>query len=461
MKFFDSFDPIRAILQGKKVKGIAKITLTNVHNGKQEVSYDENMVTDAVSDLFSNNVSGLANYSKLLPMRSLYSGCLLFQDNLTENASSYIPPDQGTNALIGHAGDEAHVTANLRRGNPNMVETRINNTSVKHVWTWDTSQAIGRINAVALCPGVLGNMGLLPFNDDYNIYKPINVDAMSGSQGTSWSRSLALRHPIIMSPSTNRVTAVYINGATFEEIVSYHDTTILGLSRGANDFVEISHREANIGQDLSESAKYTVFNTEDAYYIVMSTSTSSLYIWRIDKTTFAVTTAQVSSESAIFYNSGLVGMVFKSCPAYPNTETHFWWPSVDRTTFYKIPFTGGQISSAEPVSLTPSNTYHMQPIRLNDKLIIGENFLYNNGTFYPIALAELPAGGASNGNMGWTNIPYKSIVAGFGFQHGSGGQSAPFMATHNLMMTTINNLAEEKEKTADKVMKLEYTLTET
>ncbi len=459
-KIQESFNPVRAVMQGKKLKGIAKITLTDVNTGKERVSYDENLVTTAVEDLFSNNIMGLADYTKLLPVRSLYAGCLLFADNLTENASSYIPPDEGTNALIAHAGDEAHTTANPRRGNPNMVETVIGDTSVKHVWTWDTSQGIGTIKSVALCPGRLGNMGLIPFDDTYNPYQPINVNKMEGSQGTTWTRANAKKHPIVVDSSHNQVTAVYIDGATFEEIVSFHDTAILGLTRDVDDFSEWSHRTANLGDDLSNLSTYTVFNTEDYYYVVRSTSQSALKIYSIRKLDFVVDTAIVSSLSNIFYNSGLTGLIFKSCAAYPNTETHFWWPSIDRTTFYKIPFTGGSISDAEPVTLTPSSSYHMMPIRLNDKLILGENFFFNNGVFYPIALAELPAGGASNGNMGWTNIVHKSTVAGFGYQHGSGGQSAPFMATHNIFMSTINNLSEAKPKTAADVMKLEYTLTQ-
>ena len=459
-KIQEGFNPVRAILEGKKLKGIAKITITDVNTGKERISYDENLVTNAVADLFSNNIMGLADYTKLLPVRSLYAGCLLFNDNLTENANSYIPPDQGTNALIAHAGDEAHTTANPRRGNPNMVETVIGDTSVKHVWTWDTSQGVGTIKSVALCPGVLGNMGLIPFDDTYNPYKPININAMEGSQGTTWTRANALKHPIIVDAANNRVTSVYVDGAYFEEIVSYHDTALLGISRGVNDFKEISHRRVSFGVDLSDSAKYTVFNTEDSYYIVLSTGTDSLYIWKINKLDFTASGFAVNSESQTFYNNGLTGLIFKSCPAYPNTETHFWWPTPGRTSFHKVAFSNGAVSPVEDVTLSQSPSYHMQPIRINDKLILGENYLYNNGIFYPIALAELPAGGAANGNMGWTNIPYKSTVAGFGYQHGSGGQNAPFMATHNIFMSTINNLAEAKTKTVADVMKLEYTLTQ-
>lgn len=459
-KILESFNPARAVLEGKKLKGVAKITITNVETGKEKVTVDENVVTNAVENLFDSNISGLADYTKLLPVRSLYSGCLLFNDLLTVDANQFTPPDEGTNPLIAHAGSESHTTANPRRGNPNMVETVIGDTSVKHVWTWDTSQGVGLIKSVALCPGVLGNMGLIPFDNTYNPYQPINVDKMEGSQGTTWTRANALKHPIIVDAANNRVTAVYVDGAFFEEIVSYHDTTLLGISRGVNDFKEISHRRVSIATDLSESSKYTVFNTSNAYYIVMSTGTDSLYVWKINKLDFTVEDFPVSAESQTFYNSGLTGLIFKSCPAYPNTETHFWWPTPGRTSFHKVAFSNGAVSPAEEVTLSQSPSYHMQPIRINDKLILGENYFINNGTFYPIALAQLPAGGANNGNMGWSNAVNKTVVAGFGYQHGTGGQNAPFMATHNIFMTTINNLDEPRTKSASDVMKLEYTLTQ-
>lgn len=454
----DLFNPVRSVMNGKKLKGVTKITMTNVHTGKEKVSIDENWVTNGLEAILQDNVSGLADYTKLLPIRSMFSGVLLFGETLAANG--YILPTEDVAPIIGHAGDESHSTANPRRGNPNMVETVIGDTSYKGVWTFDTSQAIGTIKSVALCSGVLGNMGPRPWDASYTPYQPINVEAVKTSQGTVWSRALAMKTPIRMDPILNKTTSIWVNGNTFEEVVCYHDTIYMGISRDIHDFIEQSHRTVNLGADLSGNDRYTVFSTVDYYYVVVPTSQKILTIYKIAKVDFSLTSTTAECTDAIFYNSQ-INLAFKSCPAYPHTETHFWWPSIDRTTFYKIPFTGGGIvGTAEQVTLTPSATCHMSPVRFSDKLILGENFLFNYDTFYPIAKMPIPAGMNDVTQQAWANLQYEAVSAVFGHNSGSGGKTALGLANHNLWLGTKNNLDEQKVKDASTVMKVEYTLSE-
>ena len=72
------FDLIRSVLNGKELKGVTKITMTNVHTGKEEVTVDHNLITGAVQSFVADNISGLGDYSKLLPIRNLFAGCCWF-----------------------------------------------------------------------------------------------------------------------------------------------------------------------------------------------------------------------------------------------------------------------------------------------------------------------------------------------------------------------------------------------
>lgn len=457
------FDPIKAILRGKRLKGVAEITLTDVHTGKEEKSVDENMVTNAISDLFLNNITGIADYTKLMPIRKLFGGCLLFRNNLTENANSYIPPDQGTNPLIANAGDEAHSTADPRRGNPNSMESQVNNTSIKHVWSWDTGVGLGKINAVALCPAVLGNMGLVPFSSSYTPYQPINVSCIESSVGGSWTRDIAKKHPVIINPSQNKVVALFMDGDKLVEITSFHDTTTLGVSRAPMDFTESSARTTAafpVVSNLNWSWKNNViFVTESYYYVVKPVNAKNLAVFKVDRSDMSVTVQVKTSETDIFYTGGGVHELFTAAPAFPNTEDAFFWPNEAQSAFLSIKFSD-LTDAGYTGSFGTAPQYKMQPVRVSDKLIIGSHYFINNKTIYPIAAPEIPNGGFGSTNYAWTNVVYKTTCAGFGYYYSSGGQNNLIMASHNLFMTTINNLAEEKEHTADKVMKLAYTITE-
>ena len=453
----EEFNPIKSILNGKQLKGVTKITTTDVRTGKEKVTVDENQITNAVAQLFTNNLSGLANYTKLLPVRSLFSGVLLFGETLDPRGS--LVPTEDVAPLIGHAGTEAHSTANPRRGNPNAVETVIGNTSFKGVWTWDTSQAIGTIKSVALCSGVLGNMGTRPWDTSYTPYQPFNVDAQSTMRGTTYDREKAKEIPIIADAINCQTVSLFLNGTSFEEITCYHDTAFLGISRDIHDFVEKSHRTCSLtpGVDVTNKAR-TVFNTADYYYVVYCVNNTTLVVCQVDKVTFTKTNgAAVTYQSAIFKTSQLLE-VFGSISAFPNTETDFYWPQTDGTSFVKCPFAGG---SPTPINVSiGAPTRNMGPIRLSDNLILGENYLVNYDTFYPIAHASLPEGFSSSSYDGWGHIPYEMVAGAYSYTQAENGKLALGLINHNLWVSTKNNLAEARTKDASQVMKVEYTISE-
>ena len=169
------------------LKGHTKITLTDVKTGKTKVVEKDNMVTNAVADIFAKNWSGLARFSSLLPLRNLFSGVLCFEGEITEDADEYFPPNDEVNECICHAGPDAHTTAEANRGQPNVAEWDVQDTSIKFVWDFSTSVQ-GEIRTVCLCPGTLGNMGLKPFAATYN---PISGFGDNRYQDTSWSETRA------------------------------------------------------------------------------------------------------------------------------------------------------------------------------------------------------------------------------------------------------------------------------
>ena len=68
MEFKDEYSLYEAALEGKELHGHTKIELTDVNTGKTEVHESDNIVTNAVRNIFRDNFLGLLDISKISPM---------------------------------------------------------------------------------------------------------------------------------------------------------------------------------------------------------------------------------------------------------------------------------------------------------------------------------------------------------------------------------------------------------
>lgn len=154
-----------------KLKGHLKITLKNVHNGKTEIVEGDNIVTNAVADIFAHNFLGKLNYNTMMPLWSKwYGGVLCYQNphpTIEVGGEQVLDPDNyflhGDNPLTAHAGgttiDAAH-DDNLKRGNPTTAVFELTDHSVKQVWEWGTTHGNGTISALSLTHKDTGDAGL-------------------------------------------------------------------------------------------------------------------------------------------------------------------------------------------------------------------------------------------------------------------------------------------------------------
>lgn len=157
-----------------QLKGKTVIELKDVHTGEVEVVEEENMVTNAVAQLFSNNIegmlftiqgSGTANWSDYnLPIcPNAIGGILLFSDQLVEDANNIYAPS--ANPCVGYASNNVNSTADVYRGSLNLTESGKIEKGYKFVWDFATSQGNGTISAVALTHK-RGGVGY--FGDEYD-----------------------------------------------------------------------------------------------------------------------------------------------------------------------------------------------------------------------------------------------------------------------------------------------------
>lgn len=161
-----------------RVKGHVKVTLHNCRTGKNEVWEGDNIVTNAIADIFAMNLLGGISYSKLLPLyQKWFGGILCYDAAHTLDADNYFP--QSTHGLVAHAGDIAPSTAaiieeDLTRGAPLHVDTSHDN-SVTMTWEWGSEQGNGDIASLSLTHKDTGNVGLGNTSSAFRAYSPFEI----------------------------------------------------------------------------------------------------------------------------------------------------------------------------------------------------------------------------------------------------------------------------------------------
>ena len=165
-----------------EIHGHVKLQLRNVFSGNVEKEIEgDNIVTNAVKDIFGDNICGAVNYNSMLPLWSnWYRGVLCYkyahdtdlQGNLS--ADNYYPKDSTTNPVTAHAGDSvpSETTDDLTRGQPSATQTLTNN-SVTIGWEWGASQGNGDISAISLCHKDTGNAGLGSTSQAFQAFQPL------------------------------------------------------------------------------------------------------------------------------------------------------------------------------------------------------------------------------------------------------------------------------------------------
>ena len=144
------------------LKGTATIELTNADGSKEIIEHD-NMITNAVNDLCMSQRGEMATILKIVDngdsyAQALFGGLLLFDETLNSDPADYFLP---TVKCTGYASQDAYAGLDTCRGSFNASEGGLQaDGSYKFVWDFATSQANGTIKSLALCPNMMGQIGL-------------------------------------------------------------------------------------------------------------------------------------------------------------------------------------------------------------------------------------------------------------------------------------------------------------
>lgn len=455
------------------LKGHLKMILEDVRDGTQEVTEVDNLVTNAVANIFSKNYSGMANFSSLFPLRNLYGGIMCFQNQQTENANNYKPQNDLVNPLIAHAGDVANNTGSRLRGSPVANDYELTDTAIKQVWLWDNTQGVGHIESVSLCSGKMGNMGLKPYDTQYN---PLSTFGNTQSWDNTFNETRSKRFPFNISDDGKTSVSVWLSGDTFKEYKMRHDYTAFGIMRTRDTWQDISNRSATVRTGNNRF----VFDDANYYYIarayrVSGESTArALAIDKVSKETFAVTQADCVFTGIALWDGNLQGIDAGCRRIWAFDGTYLYYPNSNLNGFIKLDISGNDEKIVIDGTIDPlgngqngfqasNGEQFITPVVINDGLILGSNYIINGNNAYQIKNAAQI--GCEDGYMSYQNwlflVQQGAACYGHGIQtYTTGRWAGQSNVLNHMYLGTIANLPKGKDKRASQTMRIEYTLTE-
>lgn len=438
------------------LKGVTEIELTD-SKGNVERYKSENLVTNAVQDLLSYNVGGLAN-QYTIPLKNMFAGVVLFDTALEEVATNTIPPS-GAN-ITGFAGSTVNTTDNPLCGSPNITESEALEDGYKFVFDFTNTQANGQIGSVCLSNGDLSSAIDVrkPIADLFNLHKYSEI-------------------PVIDPDITKCTDVDFEGGYTYTHRVYKNTDGTMGvllkkykhrfLEFGLNDttngftLVEEITKPLTLDWNISTDCKGIISYSSDANYFYafkvfysQDNGNGKIIMLKMSKLDYSVVEKTLVVDKALF---SIVNLSEKHCKdSCPLLNGYLYVPAKNKTTdgfysMYKI-----NINNPADTSLLPSvRTEAFNSIGYYTSIAIGGNiYSYSFSVFNGVVQA-----GKVSCLDGYSSHMYKNYIVKFEQDSSYTYRNKITLYKHNMYLATINNIAPVT-KTPDKTMKITYTLRE-
>lgn len=461
------------------LKGKSVIELTDVRTNEKEVSEEENIVTNAVPDLLRLNPSGLmypiqtSNLTKLedeiFPIANkCYGGILLFENPLEEDVNKYVAPSN--NQIIGYASNDVNETDAPKRGSANLTESTPIENGYKFVWDFSTSQANGRISSLALTHFKGGRYF---YGDEYGREACLRLNRIY-KDGSSYDILRIYLGLVEANPTNNTFISLYPRENKTLDIIKFKEPL---ASVGLNDPINADGfqniEKTSIGLDDFFEEKYNWYyanfmDGKDGYWYGFNSKNSGnnvvLRRVKINKSDYSVTYDKWTLNNINLYKLGEYRNSDSNHP-YKTTASlmkngYLYVMSDSKKEIYKI-------NANNPVDIVKIDL----GFRSNfDYGRFTYNYLYEWGDYilgYDFMINSKDEVIKNHGKNNFSGIGLDYIrtpLIDIGpYKLGYSSYEETLYKTlylHTPYLGTINNLSNPILKTADKTMKITYTLTE-
>lgn len=463
-----------------------KIELTDVNSGEVEVIEEDNMLTNALTEILKP--LGLAKdptifYNTLQPFyQTILGGILLFDKAIPEDPDQLFAP--GDTNLVGCAVYNAqNNTTSLMRGDYNRTESEYNieNRYMKYVYDFGTAQANGAIECVCLTDAIGGyesygsedavtgdisgvrkiDSGSLKFTSATYTGGAVITKATTITVGISECLFLLSRVHNSMYcfriDSTSQVTIArrrahlsaisvlentYNNKPILEEITLQLDTALLST--------------VNLTWNFDNDDRCLYITTASATTL---TANSTFLITKIEFDTWEVTQHTMTNTTGVTLNTS------NRTYAYVHQGGILLMQNASPFTVWELEV--GNSANVTPYTLhDTTDTQGMPQYAVNGRVfyeVTGTRVRIVDKSKKEVLRSEwkyLVSSGINTATMIVYATPFlDEPLLLYVDNAGSAITIAGIMQTTNYL-ATINNLSEPVEKTVDKTMKITYTIQE-
>ena len=468
------------------LKGKSIIELTDVHTGKKEIYEDENLVTEAIFDILNTNIQGAMYNSPsfdsqsgeawLLPIyQRLTGGILLYQDEIEEDPSVIYAPLN--NPLIGYASNDANNTEDIQRGSRNLTESKAVDGGFKYVWDFATSQANGTISCICLT-NVLAGRGC-KYGANYFVRlkgdTPISGEIDNNSYRHNHRTFIADGYRLEMIAVRNSTS---VNLRKVPEDYIHARLMVRTYTQMATEAIEETNIEMNhypywthyTGGGSKDDTDAPYWNDENRMDYLFHASDGNWYgiarkeirtytgvrygsevydrtgfEWYMDKISGDRCTTQriiLPSDTTDISNIGMSGK---------------WLMFAIGSTVYRLDTTN--VANIEAVANASYNNNQQYTFCIDDEVVINGWYYYDGRPALYVRNKDTYTDGEQWGHR--MVSMYKTYAYQEFFYSYYGYHFRKELYLYTPYLATINNLSTPVIKTADKTMKVTYTLTET
>ena len=465
------------------IKGKTKIELTNVNTGEVEVIEEENMITNALQYIFNplgyiKTGSTMYGSEYVNYYATLTGGLLLLDKAVTEDADNiFLDTSVGLTGCAVY--NQQNTSDQTLRGSFNATETEFDivNRTIKYVYDFDTAEANGTIGCVALTHALGGysNRGCAeePVRDTY----PFFMNIGSGTLRLASSSAGISAYDRTLSYTTYGTNYKWIFLIDVEKDMVYYfsidsttSITIRGYRANINT-VSLFDTPSTVRTLLFE--KTITFSTaisQQYFSYCYDEETEKLYITSApssnvsNKGAFSITEIDVANDYAVkqYSMTNKTGVTLRMCYNRDNTLCYggfiYVMPYSEPYYVYRVEI--GNPANVQKIDVAIKQTW---PTFAKDKRLY-----YDMATSYS-ANAALYVIDTEKFTLSYPEskylydstrrqfVPVKGVPMTYfmtnGTYDGTFGIRTDYLAT-------INNLDSPVVKTADKTMKVTYTLSE-
>lgn len=425
------------------LKGKTEIILTDVKTKKKEIIKEENLVTDALDKLSKINILGDCPIKKMIPLKKSLQGLLVLDENIEEDTNNFILPYNCR--VIAHAGNTAS-SSDIKGGSFNEAESENLTNGYKFVWDFATHQANGTIKCLSLTSAIGGTSGFGGTYEQKSAYDYYYSKAFVDTKFREYG--INQRCHIV---SNNRLYA--ISGSETIFAITEYFIPMTELDIISNPAIAKPLKTYNIEIDEPyESNNYS--NTNDYLYIFTVSKNLIAKVYEVAINDFTI---KRSISLDTWSSQYLKNKYFRGIVNGDYIYVYGFYTSENQDgRLYKINLSNPndikviKDKNNNRASLFGANSYSFFNNRIYDGKLVLENDEFN---YF----------GKDYSNVDYTYIgslfyDLVSVYTASSFVD-TNGFNYFYLSYNPLYLATINNLANPIVKTADKTMKVIYTIT--